>query len=116
MEILRREMTQNLDRLKRAGKLPSQQAPRPSGSSNVASSSVRETVARKIHAIDPLAPDFDRAAASVFIESVLTGEFGDALLNDPAFREIMHDVQHAMLSNESVRAQLQTLLRELRAA
>jgi hypothetical protein len=77
---------------------------------------VRETVARKIRTIDPLAPDFDRTAASLFIESVLTAEFGDALLNDPAFRETMRDVQHAMLSNESIRAQLQTLLRELRAA
>jgi len=116
MEILRREMTENLERLKRAGKLPSQPAPRAGANAGSTSGSVREVVARKIRAIDPLAPDFDRLAASVFIESVLTAEFGDALVNDAAFRDMMSDVQQAMLSHEPIRGQLQSLLRGLRAS
>jgi hypothetical protein len=78
--------------------------------------SVRETIAHKIRAIDPLAPDFDSLAANLFVESVLAAEFGDALLNDPAFRDIMREVQQTMLSHESIRAQLQSLLRALRAS
>lgn len=116
MEILRRQMAENLDRLKRAGKLPSPPAPRIAANPGATSGSVREIVARKIREIDPLAPDFDRLAASLFIESVLTAEFGDTLLNDPAFRDVMSDVQQAMLSHESIRGQLQSLLRALRTS
>jgi hypothetical protein len=114
MEVLRRQMTENLERLRRAGKLPSQAAPKSAASPGATTQSVRETVARKIRAIDPLAPDFDRLAANVFVESVLTAEFGDALLNDPAFRDMMREVQQAMLSHEQVREQLQSVLRALR--
>jgi len=116
MEILRRQMTENLERLKSAGKLPSQSAAKLASKSSGTSSSVRETIARKIRAIDPLTADFDNRAGNLFIESVLAAEFGHSLLNDPAFRDVVREVQQSMLSQESVRRELQSLVRGLRAS
>jgi hypothetical protein len=116
MEILRRQMTENLDRLRRTGKLSSRPTSKSAADASAASVSTQETVARKIRAIDPRASDFDQRASSVLIESVLTAEFGDTLLNGPAFHDLLSEVQHTMLSDESIRAQLQTLLRALRTA
>jgi hypothetical protein len=113
MEILRRQMTENLDRLRRTGKLPPQ-APKSAASRGATPESVRETVARKIKAIDPRTLDYDRLATNVFVESVLTAEFGDALLNDPAFRDMLGEVQRTVLSHESVRGQLLLVLHALR--
>jgi len=116
MEILRRQMTENLDRLKRAGKLPAQPARKSAADPRATIASVQETLAHKIRSIDPLEPDFDGRAARLFIESVLTAEFGDTLLNDPAFHDMISEVQQAMLSHEAIRGQLQSLLQTLRAS
>src|SRR5690348_9858087 len=116
MEILRRQMAENLDGLKRTGKDPSRVATRPTVGSSAMSPSIPEIVARKIRTMDPLAPDFDQQASSVYIESVLIAEFGDRLVNNPAFHDMLSAVQKTMLSDETIRIQLQSLLRGLRAS
>jgi hypothetical protein len=103
-------MTENLDRLKRAAAhLSQRQGWRPT---RATPGSVRETIAHKIRAIDPLAPDFDSLAPTIRRIRLMV-EFGDALLNDPAFAT-SREVQQTMLSHESIRAQLQSLLRAAR--
>jgi hypothetical protein len=115
MEILRRQMAENLDRLKRSGQLPSGAALKPAANAGASLTSTQEIVARKIRAIDPRSPDFDAQAGAVFIETVLTAEFGDTLLNSPAFQEMLGTVRHAMLADETIHAQLHSLLRAMRA-
>jgi hypothetical protein len=115
MEILRRQMSENLERLRRSGKFPSPPASK-SAPAGAVSASIQDTVAHKIRSIDPLEPDFDHHAAGVFIESVLTAEFGDNLLNDPGFQDMLSAVRSTMMSDERIRTQLQSLLRGLRAS
>lgn len=114
MEILRQQMTENLARLRRSGQLPPRATPAARRSSP--RQSLRETVARRIRSIDAQSADFDSVAVRVFIESVLTAEFGDDLVNDPQFRDMLREVEHAMLSREPVRQQLQAMVHKLRAA
>src|SRR5690349_5912155 len=95
MEVLRRQMAENLERLRRTGKLTSQTTAKPAADSSAMSASTQDIVTRKIRALDPRAPDFDQRAGGVFIESVLTAEFGDTLLNSPAFHDMLSTVQQA---------------------
>lgn len=52
----------------------------------------------------------EREAAAVIIETALAHAFGAALLAQPSGRELLSQVQHAMLSAPEVRAALLSLL------
>jgi hypothetical protein len=61
--------------------------------------SLGAVVARRIQAIDPNDPDRRRKAFRVFLESVLLAELGEALINDPAFYQLVDQVQGQMHSD-----------------
>jgi hypothetical protein len=46
--------------------------------------------------IDPDDPQRERKAFRIFLESVLLAELGDELINDPAFYQMVEDVQLQM--------------------
>lgn len=56
-------------------------------------------VARRVRAIDPADPDARGKAFHVFLESVLLAEFGEHLINDPAFHQLVENVQRQMAGN-----------------
>ena len=56
-------------------------------------------LARRVRAIDPSDPDADNQAMHVFLESILLAEFGEHLINDPAFHQVVEDVHRQMLGN-----------------
>lgn len=60
-------------------------------------------LARRVRAIDPTDPDAERQAMHVFLESVLLAEFGEHLINDPAFHQIVEGVYQQMLGNDELR-------------
>jgi len=53
-------------------------------------------VARRVRAIDPAGPDARRKAFRVFLEATLAAEFGEQLMNDPAFYVLVDEVQERM--------------------
>lgn len=55
-------------------------------------------VARRVRAVDPADPDAHAKAFQVFLESVLLAEFGDHLINDPAFHQLVQSLYHQMAS------------------
>lgn len=55
-----------------------------------------EVMAQKIRAIAPADPDRRRKAVRVLLESEIAREFGAALLNDPAFPQMLDAVQQQM--------------------
>ena len=61
-------------------------------------------LARRVRAIDSTDPDAERQAMHVFLESVLLAEFGEHLINDPAFHQIVEGVYQQMLGNDELRA------------
>jgi hypothetical protein len=50
-------------------------------------------IRKRIGSIDPNDSDRGRKAFRIFLESVLLGEFGNELMNDPAFYELVDTVQ-----------------------
>lgn len=66
------------------------------------SETLADVVARRIGAIDAADPDRRRKAFRVFLESVLLAELGEALINDPAFYQIVDQVLAAMEADEEL--------------
>lgn len=61
-------------------------------------------IAKRVGALDKADPDRGRKAFRIFLESILLAEFGDALINDPAFYQMVDDVQIQMEKNPDVAA------------
>lgn len=66
-------------------------------------------MARRIAAIDPADPERRRKAFRVFLESLLLHEWGDQLLNDPGFHQLVDSV-HAQMEGSP---QLVSLIQEV---
>jgi hypothetical protein len=64
-------------------------------------------LARRVRAIDPSDPDAGGKAMHVFLESVLLAEFGDHLINDPAFHQIVDAVHQQMRGNAELTAMME---------
>lgn len=57
---------------------------------------IASLVARRVQSIDPDDPNRHRKAFHVFLESVLLAEFGDNLINDAGFHQLVEDVHSQM--------------------
>lgn len=68
--------------------------------------SLSELLARRVQTIDPDDPGRNRKAFRAFLESVLLGELGMELINDPAFYRLVDDVQGTMESDAVLRARI----------
>ncbi len=78
-----------------------------------ASKATPEEIKRKIEERIKALADEDQQgdkAVQIFVEVILTWEFGDQLLQDPKFTELSKEVAIAMNSNPETKAKLSTLL------
>ena len=117
MQVLRRQMAENLDRLRNSGKLKGAAPPASAGSAGSVvrtASTLRQTVERRIKSIDADDPRFLEKATHGFVESVLLAEFGEGLVNDPEFRDLMVQVQSTMLADAEVANDLNRLTTRIR--
>lgn len=73
------------------------------------------TLAGRIACLDPAHPDSRRQAVRLFLESRIAGEFGAALLTDPAFPRLLDAVQQQMQQDAQLAAAMETLGSELLA-
>jgi hypothetical protein len=72
---------------------------------------VKHKIGERIRAL----PDKEKKgpkAAHIFVETVITWEFGEQLLQDPQFMDLSKEVVDAMAENPSVWKKMQTLLEE----
>lgn len=114
MQVLRRQMAENLERMRGSGHKAAVAAPgtRPAGAPPVAPT-LRQAVARRIKAIHPDDPRRLHTATAVLVEAVLLAEFGEGLVNDPEFRDLMRQVQSAMLADPALADELGRLVAQL---
>ena len=59
-------------------------------------------VARRVRALDPADPDRPRKAVRIFLESVLLAQFGERLVNDAGFHQLVDDVQRQMAGDSAL--------------
>jgi hypothetical protein len=112
LSILRRQMSE------RSGRLGNQAALAPSQSAQNATSAeallqVQRKVQDRIRALDPNDEKRERKAVRIFLEGVLSHEFGDSMLTDPAFYTLIEDVQLAMESDSAIGKTLSRMVKEL---
>ena len=51
---------------------------------------------QRVKALDPDDPNRGRKAFRIFLESVLLAEFGETLINDPKFYQMVDEIQRVM--------------------
>jgi hypothetical protein len=66
-----------------------------------------EMTAKRIRTIDRDDPFRKRKAFKFFLESVLLGELGEEMINDPAFYQLVEQVQRTMESDDVLSAQIE---------
>lgn len=69
---------------------------------------VNTLVAQRVLAIASDDPHRRRKAFRIFLESILIHEFGDALINDPAFHTLVDNVQQTMERNTELLTAIDT--------
>ncbi len=85
----------------------------PAGTTPVTIEQLRQRIGRELRDLDLKLPTNRRRARIIFIESVLTWDFGDALLNDPQFGFFVRDIEESMSSNPDVASVLDQVLLQL---
>jgi hypothetical protein len=68
----------------------------PSSGPKAAPRDIADLVAQRVLAIDPQDIDRKRKAFRIFLEAVIVDEFGNGLINDPAFHQMVDTVQQTM--------------------
>ena len=115
MDALRRRMAENLETLRASGRLPA--AARGSSVRSTPARSaadLRKTVMRRVASVQQNDPAFHQKTALLFVESVLLDQFGESLVNAPAFRELVAEVCNTMTEDETISAELRKVIAELR--
>jgi hypothetical protein len=112
LQVIGRQMSERASHLEAGAKTigsatPARAARRPS------LAVLKSKVQQRLRALDP--NDARRAdkARRIFLESVLAWQFGDELLLDRGFEEIVSGVQEALRAHPGVDARLVQLLGEL---
>ncbi|MEO6938248.1 MAG: hypothetical protein ABI171_23170 [Collimonas sp.] len=73
-------------------------------------------IAQRVLVIDPDDPQRERKAFRIFLESVLLAELGGDLINDPAFYQMVEDVQQQMESDPGLASTISQAARLLLAS
>jgi len=114
VEQLRLQMS---ERTARAGKSFAGQRFSPSSKTARPTESTFETlqakIGERIRAIDLNDSHRKKKANRIFLESVLLFEFGNNLMDDPAFYLLVEDIQNLMESDEATSLQLDCLVEQL---
>lgn len=74
---------------------------------------LRRRIQERVRAIDPDDPRRRQRAARAFLESVLVWEFGDRLLLDAGFEDMLTDIQQSFSLDPDAARQLDELLEEM---
>src|SRR4051812_1729731 len=114
LDALRRQLAQNVERLRKAGRLGGGRAAARAGAASPRTSLDAALLERLGGA------EAGRlgaaAAARVFVETVLVAEFGAELASDPGFGPMVEEISNAFREDPSVREDFERMLSELRTA
>lgn len=74
---------------------------------------LQRTIRDKVRGLDAGDAQQRRRAVRIMLENVLRWEFGDHLVNDPAFHDMLADVQKTMEGDARLNEDLTSLVRQL---
>ena len=74
---------------------------------------LQQRIVQRASAIDPSDPDRDSKGLKVLLEAVLLEAFGDELVEDPAFHELLARVHSSMVRSEALADPIRKAMAEL---
>ena len=104
--IIRRQV-ESLGRPAGSTAAASSRSDEPHAKKRAKSHDLASVVARRVRGLDPSDPDASNQAFHVFLESVLLAEFGEHLINDPAFHQLVDGVQRQMSGDPALAAMME---------
>jgi hypothetical protein len=112
LQVIGRQMSERASRLDGGIRTQSHTAAAPSARRPTLAM-LRIKVQCRLKALDPDDPGHSHKARRVFLESVLAWQFGNELLLDRGFEEIVAGVEEALRANPQIDHRLIQLLRDL---
>lgn len=70
-------------------------------------------ISQRVKALSPDDPQRDRKAFRIFLECVLLTEFGEELINTPAFYQLVDDVHRLMEKDDELAAKIGAATKQL---
>jgi len=74
---------------------------------------LKKNISDKLKKLDINSESYQKLSKSIFLESVILWEFGDDIINDPSFHQIIEKITSAINSNEKASKDLATLVKQL---
>jgi len=112
LRLISRQMAERASRLDAGAAAPSRASATPP-SRRLALGALKERVRGRLRGLDPSDPRRQQKARCVFLESVLSWQFGDELLLDRGFEEMIAGVQEALQEHPRLEQRLTQLLSDL---
>jgi hypothetical protein len=112
MEVLRRQIAESARRLDGKSGKPAR-ASTSAASGKTALPEVKRQIRERIKALPKDDPERLKKAQRLFIESILAWEFGDALLMDSRFQDMLDRVQQGLAALPDAEKQFGALLSNL---
>jgi hypothetical protein len=112
IEVLRRQIAENGRRMEATGK-NTLGSKTQTGAGPMARPGLPELKLRlqaRLRHLDPADPDKVRKSQKLFLESVLAWEFGDSLLLDRRFGDLVEEINQVLASHPDMEKQLTELL------
>ena len=115
IELLRRRVAETApaERARRSAADPGA-APGPPPAPTI--DTLKSTISRRLGRLDADDPGHDAKAARIFVESVIAWEFGDDVVNDARYRDLIDHIDGQLQADAQVRKRFAAMLRELGAS
>ncbi len=111
MEVLRRQMAENAKKMEK-GKTGASASANPAKVKKISAQDLQQRIRERLRPLGRLT-GYNAKAARIFLESVLTWEFGDDLTHDPRFGDLLNEINRAMENDPDLKLRLQTLIQQL---
>ena len=112
-EVLRRQIAEHARQLEsgaRASASGTATGPaRADASGKPAIGELRQRIAERLQAIDPKSPNAGRRRKRIFLESTLAWEFGEEVLRDPSFQELLDRLEMSLSDSQELERQFRTV-------
>src|SRR5262245_55715108 len=113
LDALRKQLAENIERLRQAGKLGAAGGAARAAQPRGAAEGLDSVLRRRLGPLDRRSPEGLAAATRTFVETVLVAEFGEGLVSDPAFGDMLADLSASLREDADLREQLDRMLSAL---
>lgn len=113
LDLLRRQLAENIERLRKSGRFAAGACVGAARPAAQGAPSLQEAFAARISSIERRSPRGRETITRMLVEVALLAEFGEGLLNDPAFGVMLDEISASLREDAQIRDQLDAMIEEL---